>query len=78
MADTIGRNDPCHCGSGKKYKNCCLKKDNSSMKSNVGVGVLIIVVLLGVWLLGTALSTDDGAIDCPTGKSWSQAHQHCH
>ncbi len=23
----IGRNDPCPCGSGKKYKNCCLKKD---------------------------------------------------
>jgi tetratricopeptide (TPR) repeat protein len=22
----IGRNDPCPCGSGKKYKNCCLKK----------------------------------------------------
>ena len=21
-----GRNDPCHCGSGKKYKNCCLGK----------------------------------------------------
>lgn len=20
-----GRNDPCHCGSGKKYKNCCGK-----------------------------------------------------
>lgn len=20
----LGRNDPCHCGSGKKYKNCCL------------------------------------------------------
>lgn len=20
-----GRNDPCHCGSGKKYKKCCLK-----------------------------------------------------
>src|SRR4030067_309481 len=19
----IGRNDPCHCGSGRKYKNCC-------------------------------------------------------
>lgn len=19
----IGRNDPCHCGSGKKYKKCC-------------------------------------------------------
>ena len=22
----IGRNDPCPCGSGKKFKNCCLKK----------------------------------------------------
>ncbi|RKZ25637.1 hypothetical protein DRQ29_06015, partial [bacterium] len=22
----IGRNDPCPCGSGKKYKNCCGKK----------------------------------------------------
>jgi hypothetical protein len=20
----LGRNDPCHCGSGKKYKRCCL------------------------------------------------------
>lgn len=22
----IGRNDPCPCGSGKKYKHCCMKK----------------------------------------------------
>ncbi len=22
----IGRNQPCYCGSGKKYKNCCLRK----------------------------------------------------
>jgi tetratricopeptide (TPR) repeat protein len=25
----IGRNDPCHCGSGKKYKKCCLPKDEA-------------------------------------------------
>lgn len=24
-AVTVGRNDPCPCGSGKKYKQCCLK-----------------------------------------------------
>lgn len=24
MAEKLGRNDPCHCGSGKKYKKCCL------------------------------------------------------
>jgi hypothetical protein len=23
----IQRNDPCHCGSGKKYKKCCMDKD---------------------------------------------------
>ena len=22
----VGRNDPCPCGSGKKYKNCCMNK----------------------------------------------------
>ena len=26
----ISRNDPCHCGSGKKYKQCCQNKDSSS------------------------------------------------
>lgn len=25
----VGRNDPCPCGSGKKYKNCCLRKDEA-------------------------------------------------
>lgn len=78
MADTIGRNDPCHCGSGSKYKNCCLKKDNSSMKSNLVVGILIVIALLGALVLGGVFSNDEDAIDCPTGKSWSQAHQHCH
>lgn len=24
----VGRNDPCPCGSGKKYKKCCMEKDN--------------------------------------------------
>jgi hypothetical protein len=23
-----GRNEPCHCGSGRKYKQCCLEKDD--------------------------------------------------
>ena len=25
----IGRNDPCPCGSGKKYKNCCMNKETA-------------------------------------------------
>jgi hypothetical protein len=23
-----GRNDSCHCGSGRKYKKCCLLREN--------------------------------------------------
>ena len=25
-----GRNDPCPCGSGKKYKHCCLRNDEAA------------------------------------------------
>ena len=24
-SEKVGRNDPCPCGSGKKYKNCCMR-----------------------------------------------------
>ncbi|MEO5760839.1 MAG: SEC-C metal-binding domain-containing protein [Vicinamibacteria bacterium] len=27
---TLGRNDPCHCGSGKKYKQCHLDADETA------------------------------------------------
>jgi len=30
----IGRNDPCPCGSGKKYKKCCLNKSNGDPTLN--------------------------------------------
>ena len=29
-ANSVGRNDPCPCGSGKKYKNCCLRTQGQS------------------------------------------------
>jgi hypothetical protein len=28
-----GRNEPCHCGSGRKYKHCCLEKDEAKAAS---------------------------------------------
>jgi hypothetical protein len=28
----VGRNDPCPCGSGEKYKNCCIKKGEAFLK----------------------------------------------
>lgn len=35
MAQKIGRNDPCPCGSGKKYKYCCLRKTDNPNYSDV-------------------------------------------
>ncbi len=32
-----GRNDPCPCGSGKKYKKCCLAKDQAASLSRAAV-----------------------------------------
>ena len=32
MAKT-GRNEPCPCGSGKKYKQCCLAKDEAAARA---------------------------------------------
>jgi tetratricopeptide (TPR) repeat protein len=30
---SVGRNDPCPCGSGKKYKKCCLTKDEAARRT---------------------------------------------
>lgn len=35
----IGRNDPCPCGSGRKYKNCCLEDQGSGLPNEGPAGV---------------------------------------
>ena len=29
----VGRNDPCACGSGKKYKKCCMANDEAAARA---------------------------------------------
>jgi hypothetical protein len=36
----IGRNDPCPCGSGKKYKHCCYDKDRERLQQSSEVAGL--------------------------------------
>lgn len=31
------RNEPCHCGSGNKYKQCCWPKDHDGKRSHIYV-----------------------------------------
>ena len=50
---STGRNDPCPCGSGKKYKRCCLKtgspeKAKRSRRLFVAVVVVLALAVLGV------------------------------
>jgi len=40
MTITIGRNDPCHCGSGKKYKKCHLEKDEAKARKEREIAAL--------------------------------------
>lgn len=78
MAKKPNRNDPCSCGSGKKYKNCCLGKEQSGRNSKLGMIGLVAAIILGLVIIGIALSGGDGAQNCPEGTVWSDAHQHCH
>jgi hypothetical protein len=34
-----GRNEPCPCGSGKKYKQCCLAKDEQKAREALAKAV---------------------------------------
>jgi hypothetical protein len=78
MAKKLNRNDACHCGSGKKYKNCCMDKDGNKSSSKLGMVGLALIILLGLVYLVMFLSGDFSTPDCPDGLVWSEAHQHCH
>ncbi len=36
----ISRNEPCPCGSGKKYKNCCYHRDRDSSEAQFPIGTV--------------------------------------
>lgn len=33
----LGRNEPCHCGSGRKYKKCCLERDTKKYGGRIRI-----------------------------------------
>lgn len=79
MATETRRNDPCPCGSGAKYKNCCENKTSwRDNKMLTGAGVALIL-LVGILLIGLAFSGGSSdRPDCPPGQVWSEQHGHCH
>lgn len=76
----IGRNDPCHCGSGKKYKNCHMGKDSNKggiQKSFVIIGVISIIIVAALVLFFTT-DRNGPPGPAPEGKVWSYEHGHWH
>jgi hypothetical protein len=47
MSETIGRNDPCPCGSGRKYKNCCAGKTRWTHARIAGMPLPALAALVG-------------------------------
>ena len=48
----VNRNEPCSCGSGKKYKNCCATKAISYDKSKLGLIVLTLGISVSFGFMG--------------------------
>jgi hypothetical protein len=60
MAKEIGRNDPCPCGSGKKYKKCCLARDEAEAARRRAEGNAVATAL--AWLFERYPEAVDEAI----------------
>ena len=75
----VGRNEPCPCGSGKKYKKCCMRKTAAMPwreKVTLGLIALLAIVVLGAVAVTTLRhSYSDTAA---AGLVWSPEHRHWH
>ncbi len=73
----IGRNAPCPCGSGKKYKRCCANK-----AAKMPVTMRLAIAAVAVCLIGGAIliltQLDDIQPGAPAGRVWSPEHGHFH
>lgn len=77
----INRNAPCPCGSGRKYKHCCLKKRETGSPRKKLVIVLAWLAVAGITLFGIVTIIERARnLDDPSGNSrvWSEEHQHWH
>lgn len=81
--EKIGRNDPCSCGSGKKYKNCHQQADaeKKNGKKNLiiagAIALLMIFAAVGFYLNNQS-SGKSSPGETPKGKVWSEEHGHWH
>ena len=74
-----GRNNPCPCGSGLKYKHCCLGKQSSLPFSQKAlIAVLVTAVLIGISLIVVSMRDHDFTNTSGANRVWSEEHKHWH
>ena len=60
--EVVGRNDPCPCGSGKKYKRCCLGTE-ADPAARPRTTLPALVAALVALLVGAAVAMSRGGED---------------
>ena len=74
----IGRNEPCPCGSGLKYKRCCaLKSNKMPLSSRVVISVVGTMLAIGAIVVILSL-TRGGEEGAGAVRVWSEEHGHYH
>ncbi len=70
-----GRNEPCPCGSGRKYKQCCLgKAARMSPAQKILawlIGAILLAGLIGILMTLTGPQSASNMV-------WSEEHGHWH
>lgn len=69
----IGRNDPCPCGSGRKYKHCCIDRDRG-----LGTRTRILMLIVGLILVAGAILAVTWEGGDERRRVWSEEHGHWH
>jgi hypothetical protein len=70
-----GRNEPCSCGSGKKYKHCCERKARGLPPA---VRLLLVALAIALAVAVVVRVLDHGDSGAGPGRVWSPEHGHYH
>ena len=76
----VGRNDTCPCGSGKKYKHCCLARQEQKEERRKKIGVWLLLAVLLVALLAAVAMVGPSGEEGAGGSNqvWDPEHGHYH
>lgn len=70
-----GRNDPCSCGSGRKFKHCCQPKEGQvSGRQRLLIAVVVVALIGGLFFAVSSRVEPTGQ----AGRVWSPEHGHYH